>query len=104
MIGSQANEVEDKWHEGEYQSLVKHFEEIYKISVTSITLLITGGGAAIAYGGATTISGGIICLLFLIWYFSWTKIIRKYTYSVVCRLLRWRWRRTTSAISPAGRR
>jgi hypothetical protein len=86
MIGSQKSTGENKWREGEYQSLIKHFEEIYKLSATSVTVLVAASGAVIAYGGVTAINGGIVCLLIILWYYAFIITIRRYTFHVLERL------------------
>jgi hypothetical protein len=74
------------WSSSEYQALLKHFEEIYKLSATSLTVLFAGCGAVLAYGGVTTINTGISGLLVLLWYFLYFLPVRLYTARIVTRL------------------
>lgn len=77
---------EDKWRETEYQSLVRHFEEIYKLSVASVAALVAGCGAVLAYGGVSAANLGIVCLLILLWNWEFLNPIRRYTLHVLSRL------------------
>lgn len=79
-------ETATSWSSSEYQALVKHYEEIYKLSATSLTVLFAGCGAVFAYGGVTTINIGITGLLILLWYFSYFLPVSLYTLRVVTRL------------------
>lgn len=80
------SETATSWSSTEFQALVKHFEEIYKLSATSLTVLFAGCGAVFAYGGVTTINIGITGLLILLWYFSYFLPVSIYTLRVVTRL------------------
>lgn len=77
---------EDDWAESEYSSLIKHFEEIYKLSAASITAVVAGAGAVLAYGGVSILNLAIVCLLIFLWFFAFLKPIFRYTYDVLDRL------------------
>jgi hypothetical protein len=86
VIASTETKAHDKWRQGEHQALIKHFEEIYKLGATSITVVIAACGAVLAYAGVTPVNLLAACLLIILWFLAFMMPLQRYTLHVVGRL------------------